>query len=122
MTEKMKVSKRPLKSGEVIDIHGSISLEAAKEIAKFIKKTAAKDDEIYVNLAGVSYMNSAALSVLVQLIRELSEKKITVFFINVHEKIGSLIRIAGLHNVFKILTDETEVIERLDKREKNVIV
>lgn len=122
MAEKMKVSKRPLKSAEVIDIHGSISLEAAKEIAKFIKKTAAKDEEIYVNLAGVSYMNSAALSVLVQLIRELSEKRISVFFINVHEKISSLIRIAGLHNVFKILADETEVSDRLDKREKNVTV
>ncbi|MBN2159930.1 MAG: STAS domain-containing protein [Spirochaetes bacterium] len=119
MSEKLKLSKRAIKGFEIIDIVGDISQDASKDIVKFVKKSiTGRDKDLHINLEGVKHMNSAALSVLVQMIRDLASKKIITYFMNVNEKIMTLVKVAGLHNFFKFLNDEAALIDKIDKLEK----
>ncbi len=116
MADKIKISKRLIKGYDVIDITGDISQEGSCEIVKFVKKNiAGKDKDIYMNLEGTRHMNSSALSHLVQMVRELAAKKIIIYFMNVNDKIVTLIKVAGLHNFFKLINDEATLIDKIDK-------
>lgn len=119
MSDKLKFAKRTIKGYDIIDITGDISSDGSKEIVKYVKKSVSgKDKDLYINLEGVRHMNSAALSVLVQLVRDLSAKKINTFFMNVNEKISTLIKVAGLHNFFKFLNDEAALLDKIEKLDK----
>jgi anti-anti-sigma factor len=114
--EKIKLAKRLIKNYEIIDITGDISSDGSKEIVKFMKKNiTGRDKDIFLNLEGVRHMNSSALSVIVQMVREMASKKIVTYFMNVNEKIMTLIKVAGLHNYFKFVNDEAALLERIDK-------
>lgn len=114
--EKFKIAKRLIKGYEIIDITGDISQDGSKEIVKFVKKNiTGKDKDVYMNLESARHMNSAALSPLVQMVRELATKKIIIYFMNVNEKIVTLIKVAGLHNFFKLINDEAALIDKIDK-------
>ncbi len=120
MGDKLKISRRSIKGYEFIDISGNITQEGAKEIVKFAKKaTSGKEKDLFLNFEKVNYVNSAALPVILLLVRDLSAKKINIFLMNVNEKIHSLIKIAGLHNYFKFVSDEAALIDRIDKEEAN---
>lgn len=120
MGDKLKISRRSIKGYEFIDISGNITQEGAKEIAKLAKKaTSGKEKELYLNFEKVNYVNSAALPVILLLVRDLSAKKVNIYLMNVNEKIHSLIKIAGLHNYFKFVSDEAALIDRIDKEEAN---
>lgn len=119
MSDKLKFAKRTIKGYDVIDITGDITSDGSKDIVKYIKKTVSgRDKDLYVNLEGVRHMNSAALSVLVQLVRDLGSKKINTFFMNVNDKIATLIKVAGLHNFFKFVNDEAALLDKIDKMDK----
>lgn len=119
MNEKLKLSKRNIKGYDIIDINGDISPDGSREIVKFVKKSVpGKDKDLYVNLEGVRHMNSSALSVIVQLVRDLSSKKVNIVLMNVNEKIMTLIKVAGLHNFFKFLSDEAALIDKIEKQDK----
>jgi anti-anti-sigma factor len=119
MSDKLKFAKRTIKGYDIIDITGDISSDGSKEIVKYVKKSVSgKDKDLYINLEGVRHMNSAALSVLVQLVRDLGAKKINTFFMNVNEKISTLIKVAGLHNFFKFLNDEAALLDKIEKLDK----
>lgn len=119
MSPKLKMTKRTIKGYEIIDISGDISPEASHELVKFVKKTATgKEKDLFVNLEGVNHMNSSALSVIVQTVRDLATKKNSIYFMNVNERIMTLIKVAGLHNFFKFMSDEAALLERIDKERK----
>ena len=119
MSDKLKFAKRTIKGYDIIDITGDISSDGSKEIVKYVKKSVSgKDKDLYINLEGVRHMNSAALSVLVQLVRDLAAKKINTFFMNVNEKISTLIKVAGLHNFFKFVNDEAALLDKIEKLDK----
>ncbi len=119
MNDKIKLSKRTIKGFDIIDISGDISSDGSKEIVKFVKKSVTgKDKDLYVNLEGVHHMNSSALSVIVQMVRDLASKKINTFFMNVNEKIMTLIKVAGLHNFFKFVNDEAALLDKIEKLDK----
>ena len=76
MSDKLKFAKRTIKGYDIIDITGDISSDGSKEIVKYVKKSVSgKDKDLYINLEGVRHMNSAALSVLVQLVRDLAAEE-----------------------------------------------
>jgi anti-anti-sigma factor len=119
MSDKLKLSKRTIKGYDVIDITGDISSDGSKEIVKYVKKTVSgRDKDLYINLEGVRHMNSSALSVIVQLVRDLGAKKTNTFFMNVNDKIVTLIKVAGLHNFFKFVNDEAALIDKIEKLDK----
>ncbi len=119
MSDKLKFAKRTIKGYDVIDITGDISSDGSKDIVKYVKKAiSGRDKDLYINLEGVRHMNSAALSVIVQLVRDLASKKINTFFMNVNDKIATLIKVAGLHNFFKFVNDEAALIDKIEKLDK----
>ncbi len=119
MSGKLKMSKRTIKGYDIIDITGDISSEASGEMVKFVKKTATgREKDLFINLEGVNHMNSSALSVIVQMVRDLTSKKNGIYFMHVNEKIMTLIKVAGLHNFFKFMSDEAALLERIDKEAK----
>jgi anti-anti-sigma factor len=119
MSDKLKLSKRTIKGYDVIDITGDISSDGSKEIVKYVKKAVSgRDKDLYINLEGVRHMNSSALSVIVQLVRDLGNKKTNTFFMNVNDKIATLIKVAGLHNFFKFVNDEAALIDKIEKLDK----
>ena len=119
VTEKIKLSKRSIKGYDVIDIGGDISSDGSKDIVKFVKKAVTgKEKDLYINLEGVKHMNSSALSVIVQMVRDLSSKKVNTYFMNVNEKIMTLVKVAGLHNFFKFVSDEAALIDKIEKMDK----
>lgn len=119
MGAKLKMTKRTIKGYEIIDIAGDISPEASHEMVKFVKKIASgKEKDLFINLEGVNHMNSSALSVIVQAVRALATKKYSIYFMNVNERIMTLIKVAGLHNFFKFMSDEAALLERIDKERK----
>jgi anti-anti-sigma factor len=119
MADKLKISKRSIKGYEFIDISGDIMVDGSKEIVKFVKKAAlGRDKDLYLNFDGVRHVNSSALSLILQLVRDLSGKKINILLMNVNERVMGLIKIAGLHNFFKFVSDEAALIDKIDKEIK----
>lgn len=95
-------------------VQGDVDLKNSPELRKalleLIKGTPPK--RVIVDLGAVSYMDSSAIAVLVELFRELRKTGGKVCLINVQPRVKGLLEIARLDSIFVIAKDEAEAISK----------
>lgn len=66
-----------------------------------------------VNLAGVEYMDSSAIAVLVELLKAVRTDGGAVHLTNLQKRVNGLLHIARLDSIFQIRDDEKQALEDL---------
>lgn len=75
---------------------------ALEQTKKLLTK---KDEEILVNLGGVSKSDSAALSLMVELMRFVREQNMSLKISNIPKKMMDLARVSGLDSLLPIIRE-----------------
>ncbi len=94
-------------SGE-IDLNNSPELRAAL----FALLDQIQPKRVILNLAGVPYMDSSAIAVLVELLRRMGKGPNKVFLTNLQPRVRGLLEIARLNTIFVVTENETEALAK----------
>ncbi len=118
MHEELSLSIRRKYGYDIIDMKGEITFEETKTLEDFIKGEISEDTEhVVLNLDGVPFLNSSALSVVVKLMQELRRKGINLSIMNPNETIRGLFEMTGVKKHFKFIRNEEFLIDKLKKNE-----
>jgi anti-anti-sigma factor len=98
----------------VVAVAGEVSLQNSpvlrKELMELIGRH--KPERVILNLARVSYMDSSAIAVLVEVLRKVG-KAGKVILATLQPRVRGILEIARLNEVFKFVADENEGINLL---------
>jgi len=118
MYEELSLSIRRKYGYDIIDMKGEVTFEETKTLEDFVKDEISEDTEhVVLNLDGVPFINSSALSVVVKLMQELKEKGIDLSIMNPNETIRGLFEMTGVKKYFKFIRNEEVLIEKLKQNE-----
>ena len=102
----------------IFDITGEISFESAQDLEEHTMHNAPEGyDNVVMNLAAVPRVDSAALSVLIKISRKLSEKKKTLYLMNVNDQVKGVLRITGTYGQFKYILNEETLMKKQMRKE-----
>lgn len=109
----MKIDIRPLTGASLITISGRIDSDTSPEVAAAFQSVQDKDVyRIIVDMAGLEYISSATLRALMTAQR-ISKRtgRGEVILLRVPEKIYSVLDMAGLADLFQIVSDPSTLPE-----------
>ena len=108
-----KISQRKTESVTVLDMNGRIVLgEETTRLLETLKELAAGGEKkILLNLAEVSYVDSAGLGVLVRSDTAVTELEGQIKLLNVPGKVQTLLKITKLHHLFETFDDEASAVK-----------
>ena len=90
-----------------IDLHNSPQVRVA--LLETLQRE--KPKRLILNLAGVPYMDSSAIAVLVELLQKVRKTGGRVFLTNLQPRVKGLLEIARLGSIFGIVNDEAEAMK-----------
>lgn len=108
----LNISTRHEQGVTIIDLNGRVTLgEATGLLRDTVKAAIARGDKnIILNLAQVSYIDSAGLGELVGASTTVTNSGGTLKLLNLQKKIKDLMQITKLHTIFECLEDEQAAI------------
>ncbi len=123
MYEDLSMSIRKKFGYDIVDLKGEITFDETKNVEDFVKTQVTSETEhVVLNLEGVPFINSSALSFLVKLMQDLLNDGIDMFIMNPNETIRGLFEMTGVKKYFKFLKSEEVLIEKLKEKELNSIL
>ena len=123
MQENMTLAIRTKYAYDIIDITGDISYDDFPQIDQFIKNRATPGNKnLILNMEGVKYINSSALSLLIKLMHELSILKIELYIMHASEEIEALMKMTGVRKFFQLIKDEQSLMKKLQRDETDKIL
>ncbi|MBC7928868.1 MAG: STAS domain-containing protein [Bryobacteraceae bacterium] len=114
----MSLSLTIRKSGEVtvVDASGRITLgEATGALRETVQTEAEKNTKILLNLADVSYIDSAGLGEMLGSYTSVRNRGGDLKLLNVQKKIHDLLQITRLYTIFETFEDEATAIASYSK-------
>lgn len=113
----MKTETRILDHVCVVDVEGPIIQSNCQEfrdrIVEDIKQGWRK---MALNLAGVEYMDSAGLAVLVEILHEAKRRNSDLRFYALTQPVRSLLEITNLHRIMPLCDDENAMLDLLNQK------
>ena len=108
----LKVSVRQVGQVAVVDLSGKITLgEGSGTLRDTVAEVASKGNKnILLNMADVSYIDSAGLGELVGSFTSVTNKGGQLKLVNLQSKLKDLMQITKLHTVFHVFEAEDEAI------------
>jgi anti-sigma B factor antagonist len=96
----------------VLDLDGKVTLgESTGLLRENLQRLLAQGDKnIVLNLAGVSYVDSAGLGELVGVYTTAKNQRGAVKLLNMQKKLNDLMQITKLHTIFESYSDEQKAI------------
>ena len=95
----------------IIDLNGRLTLGDAAELLRgTVVKAAENNPRIILNLAGVSYMDSAGLAEMVSAHASVVRRNGTIRLLKVQERLRDLLRMTRLNTLFDMFEDEDEAV------------
>jgi anti-sigma B factor antagonist len=92
-----------------INLHNSPALR--NDLLRLVEEESPRS--AVVNLAEVSYMDSSAIAVLVELLKAIRANGGVVYLTNLQKRVNGLLHIARLDSIFQIREDETRALSDL---------
>lgn len=96
-------------TGKILTDNDFIAIHEAIDGQLKLKKNA-----FMVDLAGISYINSSGLNLLLRLFTKIRNKAGEIVYINPSESVNSLLNISKLNTVFKLCANEAEALNILN--------
>ena len=111
-----KVSQRKSEDVTVLDVSGRIVLgEQTAGLLETLRNLAAGGEKkILLNLAEVTYVDSAGLGALVRSHTAVTEKEGQLKLLHVPPKVQTLLKITKLNHLFQSFDDEASAIQSFD--------
>jgi anti-sigma B factor antagonist len=95
----------------IIDLDGRITLGGATELLReTVRREAAKNPNIILNLAKVSYMDSAGLGEMVVVHTHVNNRNGAIKLLNVQQRLKDLLQITRLYTLFEAFYNEADAI------------
>jgi len=117
------ITKRVKYGYEIFDISGEISYDEIRLIEDFIKQNTTGDyKKVVINMLKVPFINSSALSLLVKLIRDMQNRDINLYLMNLNETIRGLLDMTGSTKHFNIIKNEEILVNELKNKELDDIL
>lgn len=99
----------------IAKVHGEIDLNRSPDLRgrllRILKEASPAPKRLVLNLAGVPYMDSSAVAVLVQTLQVMREKKGVVCLTDVQPRVKGILEIARLDGIFKVCADEAAALK-----------
>jgi anti-sigma B factor antagonist len=113
----MTTSTRKTGDVTIVDISGRISLgeESAALRDLILNLVSEGHPKILLNLAGVSYIDSSGLGVLVSAFTSVRKQEGELKLLNLTERVDNLMQITKLYTVFDISDDEAAAVKSFDR-------
>lgn len=103
----MKISKKPVQDVQILVLSGRFDSESAPEVQRQLQTTFARDgSRIICNMADVDFVDSTALSTLVQARRQASEGQGDLYLCHLQQPARIIFELTRLDKVFDIFPDE----------------
>jgi anti-sigma B factor antagonist len=100
-----------LKRCDVFRVSGRIDSEAAPSLEKEVRQVMdAGRHRLVLNLAGVDYMSSAALRVLINTSKECRRSRGDVRLAMLNERVAQVLDLAGLTELFQVFDSESKAV------------
>lgn len=112
----MKFNERRVDEAVVVDLKGKLTLGSGDvRLRQIIRDLLSRDEKrIILNLAGVSYMDSAGVGELVASYTTAEAQGATLKLLNLTNKIKDLLQFTQLITVFETFDDEAEAVSSFD--------
>lgn len=96
----------------VAEVHGEIDLNNSPEIRRALFDLVARHapTRVVLNVSDVTYMDSSAIAVLVELLRKLGKPPGKLFLAGCHPRVKGLLEIARLNTIFNLVDSEAEAL------------
>lgn len=85
--------------GNTFFLEGVLDFDSVVPLLPLLKNAMKQLDAIEVDLAAVTYTNSAGVALLLDILRKAQEKKITVNYKNIPKDMQDIINLSGLQDV-----------------------
>ena len=107
----LKATARTAHNVTIIDLDGRITLGEGTEVLRdAVRREAANNPNILLNLAKVSYMDSAGLGEMVGAHTHVTNRNGTIKLLNAQKRLQDLLQITRLYTLFEAFTDEAAAI------------
>ncbi len=94
-------------------LEGAEIEQCYREIVAVLDKT--QERCVLLHFGRVNFMSSAALSILVRILKKCKEYKITLKLCNITPDINQVFMITGMNKIFDIYDDSTQAMEAFKK-------
>lgn len=103
----------------IIDLNGRVTLgDATGLLRETVRKAAESSSAILLNLAGVSYMDSAGLGEMVGAHVSVTSKGGNIKLLNVQKRLHDLLQITRLYTLFETYEDEATAVASFSQSAK----
>ncbi len=106
-------SARMDKARLVVAVRGDIDMNNSPELRRAALDLidVQKPSKLVMNLSDVSYMDSSAIAVLVELLRRMGRAKERMALTNLQPRVKGLLEIARLNTIFEVAADEADALK-----------
>jgi anti-sigma B factor antagonist len=112
----LKLNTRTVDGITVVDCNGRIVFgEESALIRDTVKKLISENNQLVLNLAGVSYIDSGGLGTLVALYTTAHNAGGAIKLANLTPRVGDLLQVTKLLTVFEVFDSEQEAIDSFRK-------
>jgi anti-sigma B factor antagonist len=110
----MQVKTRYTEHATVLELSGRFDKYTAPPITQwFDKNIGAETAHIIVNLAGVNFIDSTALALLVQAMRRCNQRDVTLALCGLQQPVFMIFELTRLDKAFSIFIDEQHALRSL---------
>lgn len=103
----------------VISVKGSLlSMEIAEPLLMEVDNIAGNGTDIIIDMAGMDYLNSTGLSVLIKILTKMRNAGGEVIIASVPDAINHLLIITKINSVFKVLDSISEALDFIKSARK----
>ena len=109
----LKLDVRKVNQVSIVDVGGKVTLgDGATELREAIRGMVSRGEKnILLNLAGVTYLDSSGIGVLVSSFATMRSQKGQIKLLNLTSRVKDLLLITKLYSVFEVFEDETTAVD-----------
>ena len=112
----LKLSTRTVQDILVVHCDGRIVFgEESAELRDTVKRLLAENNQMVLNLSGVSYIDSGGLGTLVALYTTAHNAGGAIKLSNLTQRVGDLLQVTKLLTIFEVYDTEAEAIQSFQK-------
>ena len=107
----LDISVETFKRVDLVTVAGRVDSSNASQLDSRLKELMDNGRyKIVLELAGVHYMSSAGLRAMVAAVRECKKHRGDVRLANISERVGEVLKLAGLDAIFQVFDDKTAAV------------
>jgi anti-sigma B factor antagonist len=114
----LKTTTRQSGDVTIVDATGRIALgEESAALRDLVRDLVAKGDrKILLNLAGVEYIDSSGLGMLVSAVTTARKQDADIKLVNLTDKVDDLMQVTRLYTVFDIANNEEDALKAFERK------